>query len=453
MLKVVRQWIEKYKQGGQNAELAFGSAFLLVAKVFGALSAYVLAYLLAKRGGAAAVGVYELAFTFIILLSVVARFGLDTAIVRYIGVFNAQKMAGAIRWLYRHSMLFSAVFAFFIGLVVYVSAPYISRFFSDQNHLTEPLRWAAFAIPAFTLLNMNAETLRGFKKMGGYSLLQQGSVIFFAALIFGLWWQPQNIGLSGVKAFFWATSVLFVASQWQVKRSLVSIPPTQKPNISFANVQKVAWPMFLSSSIFMLISWTDTLMIGYFMKDADVGIYRIAFRVSTVITFTQFAINGIAAPMIADLYHANNREGLWQLIKKVGLFNFVFSVPIVLIIFAFPTQLLQLFGATFGQGKDLLLLLSAGQAVFALSGPVLYILTMTKHEKTALNIMYITAALNLLGNATLIPIFGLKGAAIATMATTMLWNILAVIYVYRYLGVISAPFLSALAKPDFGNKN
>jgi len=191
----------------------------------------------------------------------------------------------------------------------------------------------------------------------------------------------------------------------------------------------------------MVISWTDTLMIGYFLDKADVGVYRIAFRISTVITFTQFAINGIAAPMIADHYHKGDMQGLRKLIHKIGLFNFLFSVPIFLIIVLAPSFLLGLFGAEYTSGTGILLMLSVGQVVFALSGPVMYILTMTKHEKLALYIMYLTAIINLVGNAVLIPIYGLQGAAIATAFTTLLWNVLAVIAVNRYLGIVSVPFI------------
>jgi len=443
VLKKVQVFVKSLLGKGQAGELARGSALLLIAKVFGAVSGYVMAFVLTKRGDATAVGIYELAFTCIILLSVVARFGLDGAIVRYIGVFMANSEVGAVRWLYKKSMLFSALFSIALGGIVFLLAPWLSTLFGDDD-MTLPFKWAAFAIPFFTLMNMNAETLRGFKRMVAYSFLQQGTVIFVAAIIFLLWWNPDAVGLSGVKAFFIASAVLFLISQLNVGQRFAKISALVIPRTSFNEVVRVAWPIFLSSSIFMIISWTDTLMIGYFLDKADVGVYRIAFRISTVITFTQFAINGIAAPMIATHYHKGDMLGLRKLIHKIGLFNFLFSMPIFLIIIFAPTFLLGLFGQEYVEGKNILLMLSFGQVVFALSGPVMYILTMTKHEKLALYIMYLTAIINLVGNAVLIPAYGLQGAAIATAFTTFLWNVLAVIAVNRYLGIVSLPFINTL---------
>lgn len=452
MLKKLRDFLLRLSGKSQGAELARGSVLLLVAKVFGALSGYVIAFLLTKRGGADAVGIYELSFTCIMLLSVVARFGLDGAIVRYIGVFSAKDNLGSIKWLYNRSFIFSVLLALFLGGVVYFLSGWLSEIFGDSpgdTSLIEPFKWAAFAIPFFTLINMNGETLRGFKRMVAYSFLQQGSVIFLAVIILFFVWNPQTVGLSGVQAFFFASVILFVFSQFNVFSRFQKLPPTSATDTSFKTVLGVAWPMFLSSSIFMVMSWTDTLMVGYFLDKADVGVYRVAFKISTLITFTQFAVNGIAAPMIAESYHSNDLVSLKKLIHRIGFLNFVLSVPIFVIIIFAPSFLLGLFGEEYLLGKNILLVLAIGQVVFALSGPVMYILTMTKHEKSALYIMYVTAAINLIGNAVLIPIYGLTGAAIATAFTTLLWNLLAILAVFKYMGILSVPFIYRIfEKPD-----
>ena len=129
MFLKAKQFFVQLLGKGQAGELARGSALLLVAKVFGAVSGYVMAFVLTQRGDAAAVGIYELAFTCIILLSVVARFGLDGAIVRYVGVFMANSEIGAVRWLYKKAMIFSALFALALGGLVFLLAPYLSALF------------------------------------------------------------------------------------------------------------------------------------------------------------------------------------------------------------------------------------------------------------------------------------------------------------------------------------
>ena len=230
MLKKAKDFVMALLGTGQEGQLARGSALLLVAKVFGALSGYIMAFLLTKRGGAEAVGIYELSFTCIMLLSVVSRFGLDGAIVRYIGVFGARDQEGAVKWLYRKSMFFALIFAAVLGLGVYSLAPTLSSVFGDapgDTSLITPFRWAALAMVFFTLLNMNGETLRGYKKMLAYSLFQQGSVIFVAVVLLWFVIHGEAVGLSGVQAFLAASVLLFVISQFIVLQKFRSVKPME----------------------------------------------------------------------------------------------------------------------------------------------------------------------------------------------------------------------------------
>ena len=200
-------------------------------------------------------------------------------------------------------------------------------------------------------------------------------------------------------------------------------------------------PLLVSGSLFLVISWTDTLMIGYFKTSADVGIYRVAFKIATLITFIQFAVNSIAAPTIAALYAKEDLSGLRKYVKQIGVINAAFAVPITLAIVLFPEWLLNMFGAEYIAGAELLPILAIGQLVNALAGPVMYILNMTGKEKLSQRIMIWMTGLNSLLNIILIPIYGIIGAAIATTISMVTWNVIAALYVYKYYKVIAIPFV------------
>ena len=78
----------------------------------------------------------------------------------------------------------------------------------------------------------------------------------------------------------------------------------------------------------------------------------------------------------------------------------------------------------------------------------LNILNMTGYEKSARNTMLIIAVLNIVFNLVLIPLYGPLGAALATTATMMGWNIWAAYLVYKYHGVIAVPFLTKIRRHD-----
>ena len=52
--------------------------------------------------------------------------------------------------------------------------------------------------------------------------------------------------------------------------------------------------------MFLVMSWTDTLLLGHFLGEDQVGIYRVAFRMAAMVTLVQAAVNSYAAPLFAE---------------------------------------------------------------------------------------------------------------------------------------------------------
>ena len=52
-------------------------------------------------------------------------------------------------------------------------------------------------------------------------------------------------------------------------------------------------PMMLSSSVLLLMSWTDSLMIGSFINEYEVGLYNVAMRIAMITSLTLHAVNSI----------------------------------------------------------------------------------------------------------------------------------------------------------------
>jgi len=201
----------------------------------------------------------------------------------------------------------------------------------------------------------------------------------------------------------------------------------------------VAFPMLMSTSMFMIMNWTDTIMIGYYRDESQVGVYRLAFKVANLITFTQFAISSIAAPMFSSFFAKNDLEGMKKITRNIGYMNLAISTPIFILMLIFPSFVLDFFGEEFSAGVAPLIVLAIGQIINAICGPVMYILTMTGKEKKARNIIIVASVINLCLNFYLIPIHGLMGAAYATAISTIVWNVLAVIQIKKEYGFISIP--------------
>ena len=51
-------------------------------------------------------------------------------------------------------------------------------------------------------------------------------------------------------------------------------------------------PMMISSSVLLLMSWVDSLMIGSFIGEHEVGVYNVAVKVALLTSFTLRILTG-----------------------------------------------------------------------------------------------------------------------------------------------------------------
>jgi O-antigen/teichoic acid export membrane protein len=441
LVKKIKNKAIRLNKDGNLSELLKSSGFVLVFKVLGAISGYVFAFVVSKYG-ADTYGIYELAFTALMILSVIVKWGLDGATVRFTQEYLVLGDKGKIRSLVSKSVFTIFISALVVGLLFFLLRKSLAEAFDEPN-LEKAYVWVAVGLLPFVLLQYYSEALRALKNIKAFSVFQVGSVLILASAIFIL---LKDIALSkgeiATLAFVISTAVFAFGAYLVFQKSFrIRVGDIPAEQIDFKSVLKVGVPLLISGSLFLVISWTDTLMIGYYKSSTDVGIYRIAFKVATLITFIQFAVNSIAAPTIASLYAEDDLTALRKYIKYIGVINAAFAIPITLFIIVFSEPLLNLFGAEYTSGMVLLPILAIGQLVNALAGPVMYILNMTGKEKLSQRIMIWMTGLNIILNVVLIPRYGIVGAAIATTISMVTWNVIAAFYVYKYYKVIAIPFV------------
>ena len=122
-------------------------------------------------------------------------------------------------------------------------------------------------------------------------------------------------------------------------------------------------------------------------------------------------------------------------LKKIIIFikkflNSVFQ-PKSLILFIFSGPALSLFGEGYVFAKQALWFLLAGQFFAALCGPGAIYLNMTGKQKKLNIILILGLVINVILNLALIPVYGIEGAAAATLISMIFWNSTIVMVIYR----------------------
>jgi O-antigen/teichoic acid export membrane protein len=199
--------------------------------------------------------------------------------------------------------------------------------------------------------------------------------------------------------------IRFVPFQWRHVRSLSAF--------SF-------W-VFLTSGGVLVFSQLDTIMIGYFLGNEDVGLYRVVLQFSTAATFTTYALRTTLWPKVSRWGKSGRVELAEKALKKAFTYSLVLAIPVFVGGLALGDKLLYFFyGAEFSKGTFVLYVLLGVQIVNVFQ----FLLTMCldamdrPHESFKVTAVGIVA--NVLLNALLIPLMGILGATIATFTTMSL---------------------------------
>ena len=393
--------------------------------------------------GALGLGIFNTCFTVLILTSVLAKIGLDTALVKYIAEFVATDKKNQISKLYFISFSLIVISGAISGGVIYTFSERLSNLFFESKAYTQLFKIIGFTIIPFAIVQLNSEYYRGFKKITTYSILQNGT-IYFIILIFIMFITAKEQQIENIIYFLFFTSTfLMLLSTFFIFKSNLNLSANNKGQLLGIGKRKlisVSIPMLFSNSLFLIMNWTDTLMLSAFHGEDAVGIYNIALKIASLNTIALIAINSIASPKFSEIYSSEGGRRFRRIVQQTTLLTCLISLPVFIVILAFPESILKIFGHEFLAGKPALILLSVGQIVSAFSGSTMIILNMTGREKIGRNILTITVILNIVINYILIPRYGIVGAAIATMSSTILWNLIAVIYIYKSFGFFTFPF-------------
>lgn len=408
----------------KQLSLRAGSMWVLAAKVAGACAAYVLAAVLSHQAGAAAYGAFELALTVAWIAAMVGRLGLDGAWVRHgAEAIAAGGFSAAGRSAMRRSLMLVLAVSGGLGLALSLAAEAVGGWFGSAE-LADALSWAWLAVPGLAVLGVAAEMLRGADRMQVYAWLQRGTLLLATLLLFGL---PS--GLSPFEAFSVVaagTAAIALVAAWRAYGG--SNGPVMVP---LKQLLRTAWPMLAAAATFELMSWADTLLCGLYLEEAEVGKYRLAFRLAALLTLGQTAINAALAPRLARAHAAG--DSVTPMLAQASRWNWAIALSGTAFLLLTGGHLLPWFGSAYGDeaARATLQILLAGAAFNAVSGPVLTLMNMTGAERPARNIVLAAAAVNIALNVLWIPRHGIEGAAWATTLSTVLWNAAAMLWVWR----------------------
>ena len=143
-----------------------------------------------------------------------------------------------------------------------------------------------------------------------------------------------------------------------------------------------------------------------------------------------------AVPMFSAAHARDDSAERQHLFHLVTDWSVRAALPLILFFLIFGDLLLRLYGAEFAaSGRYALWIMSGAQAINLSFGPLGYMLNVTGLEKAALRLAAFQALLTLAGFVTLVPLWGLNGAAITSTGAIVFINIAEFALARRKLGL------------------
>ena len=189
----------------------------------------------------------------------------------------------------------------------------------------------------------------------------------------------------------------------------------------------------LANSLGIVNTQIDSLMIGYFMNETDVGYYAIATIFIQGVILIPNAVQRITTPTIATYYGKNDYNSIEILIKNTMLRTFGITLLISLCIAIFGKFIIITLFRDFLPAYTPLLILLIGYSVYSALISVGGALSSVGKVKVAFRISIICAFINTLLNIILIPEYGLIGASIATSISLILTSLIQMYFISKYV--------------------
>lgn len=425
----------RFRNDPSYRELLLTSLTSLWVRGLGVTTGFLVTWITARYFSADALGVVSICLAILSLASVASKFGHDVALMRFIAAFAAEGFPEKVKGIYITSLRRILPMTLLVAVFLFLAAPLMAEQLFHKNHLVSILRWNAFIIIPLTILQINSECLRGLKRIGEYTFFQTSAVSSLAvagllmALATGLsgnapvYIQFLSITLAGALSFY----------RWWLVSGFSRL--SAKHAVSMSELNRVAAPMFTTTIMQLLMSWTGTLVMAAYLPESTVGIYNALVRISVFTNITILAINGLMMTRFVAAYHSGDMELLKRQSHEATKLIFITAFPLFVILFAFPVSILSIFGADFTAYKTELFVLLAGQFIVVCAGLPGQLLNMTDRQHLLRNISIVSAAINITGCFLLIPTYGMVGACWAQLAGTLAWNFLCMYSVYRNMKI------------------
>jgi O-antigen/teichoic acid export membrane protein len=393
-----------------------------VSQVVVSVAGFIATFAIARVLGADGVGIYALGVALLIWLQIPVA-GISLGIKKRI---SERDDPGS--YLTTGVLLMGSI-GVVVAAAILIFAPYVNQYVGAS---VAGLLAALFL--SEVLFSLVGSVLQGEKKVARHGWLKAIERIARTALQIGF----LLVGYEIAGLFFGhAISLAATAFLGVLLVGIRPALPTRRHVRRIANFAQYSWLGAVKSRTF---GWMDTIVLGFFVSSALIGIYEVAWTLASFFVLVSNSIQQTLFPELSELSSVNRTDRIHHYLNEGLVFTGVFLLPGLFGALAVGDDVLRIYRPEFTQGVWVLLLLVAARTFDAYSAQFLSAINAVDHPDVAFRVNSVFVVVNLSLNVALVYTLGWYGAAIATLVSGIVTLILSYVAVSSLIGSPEVPF-------------
>ena len=394
---------------------------LITAEIISRILQFIIFVYLARTLGKDNFGIFSFGLAFALLVMVIVDFGLNQLFIREIS--RNKKLAS--KYLF-NGIVIKIFLAIFAMLFAYL-------FLNIMNYSSE-VKTVAYIMLLFALIQsfneLNFSIFRAFERM----YYEMGTKIFRMLILISLIFYliKNNYGfIASVLAFPITEFIVLGIATLLVYSKFTKI--SFEFDYAFSKMIVKESSLFFFSLIFTtLYLYVDQIMISKFRNTTEVGIYSAAANIIIALIFIPLMYANSIYPVISRFY-ITSKKSLKLAYERSFKYMLVLGLPIAAGIYKLSDKIiLLLYGKEYLASAVVLSILSVYIFLKFLNPITGYTLMATDKQGTRLFSQATAAIINIILNFILIPLYGIIGAAFATLITEIIFFFMYTFFIMKY---------------------
>lgn len=403
----------------------------LFLRIFGVLLLFGFTVFLTKTYSPKLVGQYDFVRSFLLAVGSICLLGFDQSILYFKGHLASKNALEQIKKVYRKMVIMLLATSLLVLLIILSIDGYlINNYFLDDAVYSLFLK-SSSVLFFYGLSLLNTEVFRALDKLYIAELFR--NIIKYVPLIIGsivlFYWHKETYL---VDVFLIGFIFLAIISSIFVFIYFAKTPEIKREEVfSKKEIFTRSYPIAISGMALFLLMCFDIMFLKKYRNDETVAFYSVGVKIMTIVSVIILTVNITVSAKIAEYFSSQNWTELKKILRNSSRLIFCITVPVILLISIFSEYILSFFGHQYIAAQHAFLILIIGQGICSLFGSAPVYLNMTGRQHIFQIILIAAVVINFILNRILIPQYGMIGAAAAYVSSSILWNLIAAIVIYR----------------------